>query len=315
MADELGYDDGQLRKLLGREIVSKRLGKEEKNELAATVALLVDRTVPEVYQPIRLHELIDVNNTVYAWRTIDPEDPMESLADLTLPDDELDLLAKAKPGSNWNLSTEGFTDIRSIAQPLREASPDARRSALMQGYRELLAERVKAYAVEGLGGVSPYARGKKKTGYPSKDLVYANPGPESLVADLAPAFHSALVKFPTAPSPTVESTLVWVLHEIDGRPAVVLGHRLVGLHHGDAFVAQRNFYVGHTFDALLIMAGCFPVGDESVVFYTNRTYTDLVAGFASGAAHSIGRKMLISVVGEYLVASRAVVESQPRPRE
>jgi hypothetical protein len=314
VAEELGYDDAQLRKILKYEIVSRRLGKEEKKELAVTVAILVDQPVQAVYQKIRMHELLDVDRTVYAWGVIDADAPLDALAALTLPDDQLDELAKASPGSEWNLSGPGFATIRSIAERLREAPLAERRAGLMQGYRELLAERVREYAAKGIDGIAPYSRGKGSA-EPAKDLAHANPGKDSLIAEVAPTFHAALTNYPASPAASVESTLVWLLHDLNGRPVVVLGHRLVGLEHGDAFVAQRDFFVGHNFDALLVLAGCFPLGEQTIVFYGNRTYTEQVAGFASGAAHSIGRKMLIAEVVAFLESAREAVEKQPQAME
>jgi hypothetical protein len=179
----------------------------------------------------------------------------------------------------------------------------------MQGYRDLLAERVKAYAAQGIDGIARYSRGKKSA-EPAKDLAHANPAKDSLIAEVAPAFRAALTRYPASPAASVESTLVWLLQDINGRPAVVLGHRLVGLEHADAFVAQRDFYVGHSFDALLVLAGCLPLGGQTIVFYGNRTYTEQVAGFASGAAHAIGRKIMIAEVVASLEAARAEVEKK-----
>ena len=62
-------------------------------------------------------------------------------------------------------------------------------------------------------------------------------------------------------------------------------------------MAQRDFYVSHTFDALQIIIGALPKGpDRSVIIYANRTYTEQVASFGSGAAHSIGRKIMVKEV-------------------
>ena len=88
---------------------------------------------------------------------------------------------------------------------------------------------------------------------------------------------------------------------------MVLAHRLVGRDPGDAFVAQRDFYVGHSFDALLVLAGCLPLGEKTIVFYGNHTYTEQVAGFGSGAKHSIGRKMLIAEVVTFFESVRTAV--------
>jgi hypothetical protein len=45
------------------------------------------------------------------------------------------------------------------------------------------------------------------------------------------------------------------------------------------------------------VAVVFPVESGTVVFYANRTATDLVTGFASGIAKKIGRTLMRSEIG------------------
>ena len=123
-----------------------------------------------------------------------------------------------------------------------------------------------------------------------------------MLAREAPSFYRVLaggLKGPggagVGPS-EVESRLLWLLQEINGRPAVVLAHRMLGKDSGNAFLAQRDFYVAHTFDALQVIVGCYGMTEGSILFYTNRTYTEQVAGFGSSAAHAIGRKMMTAEV-------------------
>ena len=105
-----------------------------------------------------------------------------------------------------------------------------------------------------------------------------------------------LVGYPQAPLDDVRSEQLWLLQEINGRAAVI--------------TAQRDFHVMHDFDALQIVVGALPFGDGSLILYGNRTYTEQVAGFASGAAHKIGRGMLISEVEKLATAVVAKMAAQ-----
>ena len=69
-----------------------------------------------------------------------------------------------------------------------------------------------------------------------------------------------------------------------------------------ALGSQRQFFVGQSYDALQIVVGLFAVEQGTLLIYSNRTYTEQVAGFGSGARHRIGRGMLIDTVTTMLDA-------------
>ena len=96
------------------------------------------------------------------------------------------------------------------------------------------------------------------------------------------------------------------MQELVGRPAVVLAHRAQNEGTQVQFLLQRDFFVGHTFDALQILMGVVPAGeDQCVLFYTNLTFTEQVTGFASSAAHGIGRKIMTGEILELFEAVKA----------
>jgi hypothetical protein len=52
-----------------------------------------------------------------------------------------------------------------------------------------------------------------------------------------------------------------------------------------------------------------PFGEDTLIFYTNRTFTDQVAGFGSGTKHTIGRKMMLGEVVKLFESIRASFEA------
>ena len=59
-----------------------------------------------------------------------------------------------------------------------------------------------------------------------------------------------------------------------------------------AIMVERQFYVGHSYNSLQTITGCIAVPGGSLVFHSNHTSTDQVAGFGSGLRHSIGRDQM-----------------------
>lgn len=302
VAKTLRYSHADVRKVLAGELVIHQMNDEAKKELAITAAVEAPRSPPVIFADMQSRAFFEVDRTIHAWGSIE-EFPVTaaSLAKLVIPDAELDELLGVRPGSDFNLSEAEIVSLQATAKRLKGRSKLERRNGIMQTYRELLALRVEAYRNGGVDGIAPFYRGRKFS-YPAKDLADAIPSPDSPIARHAPEFYRRLREKPIdatfrSDAQGVEDRFLWVLQELNGRPAVILAHRVVGLEAGEAFMAQRDFYVSHTFDALQVLVGVLPNGpDKSIIIYSNRTYTEQVAGFASGAAHSIGRRMMAKEV-------------------
>jgi hypothetical protein len=241
----------------------------------------------------------EFDQTVMAFGLLGDAPTAASFAELTLPEDELDALLDAEPGSDFNFSTEEFAALARVSGTNEAGAVAKRRSEIMQTLRSLLAARVIAYQARGLEGLTLYDRGDGDSVDPKADLVHAMPKLDGLPDELV-GYRHALVEFPGGHSPNVEHQFLWILQEFNDRPAVVLTHRLYTKTETGMFAIQRNYYVGHTFAALQISVGAFVLGDDSLLFYTNRTYTEQVAGFGSSVAHSIGRKMMSDEVEDAL---------------
>ena len=298
IADALGYDEASIQKLMAGKIVSHQLHDEEKKELALTVAVVVPSAPKRIYADLESKTFFEVDRTIHSWGPIlDSPATAASFAELVLPDSELDALLAPRAGDKHNLSADEITSLVATAKESAGQSKGERRNATMQAYRELLAARIETYRASGIAGIAPYQR-KKKRSEPAKDLARALPPSSSLIAQEAPEFYRRLSAHPIqttsgVPVDGVEDQFLWLLQGLNDRPAVVLVHRVVGRDHANTYAAHRDFYVSHTVDALQIIVGCLPLGpDKSVFFYANRTYTEQVAGFGSGMAHGIGRKIL-----------------------
>ncbi len=298
IADSLGYDEASIRRLMAGEMVAHKLKDEEKKELALAVAVRVPRSAKEVFADLESKAFFEIDRTVHAWGVIDEEPASSaSFAELVIHDKELDGLLNASAGSDVNLSEEEIASLQAATKKLGGQSKAEGRVGIMQAYRALLAARVEAYRAAGIAGIARYHRGRKYS-TPGEDLLHALPASSSLIAREAPAFYDRLSASSVRTTSGVDSEgidvqVIWLLQELNGRQAVVLAHRVVGRDHRNTYAAQRDFYVSHTFDALQILAGVLPLEpEERVTFYTNRTYTEQVAGFASSAAHKIGRKFL-----------------------
>jgi hypothetical protein len=291
IVENLGYDEDDLRRLEAGEAVIKSLDEEGERKLAITAASQLSISPKDAIARTRSMRFLEIDPTILAFGRIEPGPAdAETFAKLELPEEELEELAGDEPAESFNLSAGEVRLLAEIAERNFEA-PDARRRAeAMYGYRSILARRVNAYRERGLAGIEPYVRDGPEDD-PAADLADATPERPLVRRDMM-MFYRALREYPRGGAPEVEHDFVWVVRDLNGRPAATLSHRLLMEGDGIVLFAQRDFYVGHTFDALQVTAGVAPSGEKSIFFYTNRTYTPQVEGFAGGAARAIGRKIM-----------------------
>ena len=98
----------------------------------------------------------------------------------------------------------------------------------------------------------------------------------------------------------IEARLYWSKEMIDGRPGIILGHRMFYRLRDGAVLAERQLYVGHSYNSLHSITGAIPLGKGSLVFCTTRMFTDEIVGFASSLRHSIAAsEMQSALAGQF----------------
>jgi hypothetical protein len=209
---------------------------------------------------------------------------------------EVERLLDFKGGSDLNLSEQEIQTFRNLTGSNLEAVNDS--------YRRILMRRFESYLEAGPAGVAPYQR-KKDQAEPGEELILAATN-SPLLQRRVPHFY-AYLNNPDAPSGHIENRYYWTKHTVQDRPAFSLVHWMIDVDpdHEYAFLAEREFFVGHTYNSMTVYFGVFPFGDDVIVFYLNRTFTDQVAGFGSSLAHKIGRGRVADAVKERFEAMRA----------
>jgi hypothetical protein len=69
--------------------------------------------------------------------------------------------------------------------------------------------------------------------------------------------------------------------------------------------AERQYYIGHSYNTVQIVTGALPVGDQIAVFYSNRTSIDQLAGLTGKVARPIAASRLIERVTQRFERIRA----------
>ena len=297
----LGFDGDDLAALRDGAILSKKFRETHDKQLSATFVMAVRWPLHQVAALIREGRTMEIDRHISMFSILGDRAPTEedfaSVGFSAAERNEIRDLYNAEAGSKFNLGFAGIARFQAVRDqfPVRHCDRDpACARAVVEAYRQVLLQRAGAYWASGLAGITPYARGGRGAS-PAEELRAAA-ADARLVSSHFPEFYRAFMRFPRAPDDEIENQLLWIKQRTQGRPTYVLAHRVFYSRPDGFLMAERQFFVGHTYNSLQIFLACVPDGDRTIVFYTNRTSTDLVAGFAAGMRHSIGRKKMMEQI-------------------
>jgi len=218
----------------------------------------------------------------------------------------------AKPGKSLNLSKREIADISELAAALKRNSPDAAYvDVANQALRNLLAARYRAYLADGLNGLEPYARSKKKVVDAGSELRSTN---EQMipVKQFFPAYYDTLVSYP-ASADCCEHSFLWMKVKIAGRPIFALVHRVTLVDEDFALSTERYFYSTHSLNSLQITVVWLPFEDGTYMGLAASASADILSGFKGKLLRAVGRDPALDMVDEALTDIRDELEDESVP--
>ena len=307
----LKLDPSVKEQALGGEIVVLDPDDSMEKELAIALVMVVKKPYAEVIEAVKRNHLFQFQKDTLDFAQIEGEPDVSqfqkigySLAEI----DEVRGLLAVKAGDKFNLSAEEIARFQALQAKAAGLDDAALLEMVNKALRAFLAERLRIYQETGLKGIATYQRGRKDTSSPAEEIAAAT----AAVADLknfAPNFYSILQNFPNAKVEGIEHRFFVFKLNIEGRPGFVLSHRIYFFGANFALSSERHIYVPHFYNSLQIVTGAIPHESNTVVFYSNRTYTDQVSGFGQSIKHAIGGKQLTKTIKSMLSDMRAGLES------
>jgi len=312
--EHMGFHPSLKDGLLNGKILSTGMPEMEKlsNELAVSaVMLVVRRPMPEVIKAymdgatFRLdpdiidHKLIadDLNSGPKA------EAAFKGIQYTSGESSEIQKLLKASAGTTFNLNLAEIKQFRVIGQGDAKA-----REKVSSVYRRALLERFRAYLGQGVDGIARYDRSGKEFSSPAKELTIASASMKHLEKHF-PDLYAVLLGFPKKSRGKIKHEFYWIKQKIGKRPAFILSHRMGEIRGEYGIVAEQQFYVGHSYNSLQALIGAVPYKGGTVVFYTNRVFTEQVTGFGSGIKRMVGRGRIEEAVAAHFKKLRMSLES------
>lgn len=293
--DLLRLSADQIAPLKRGEILSQTLDESTDKELAMEIALFLHAPLNRVVDHLRRGELEATDPDIVSRGEIPPEAGVEAFRHfaLTAEDaDEIEDLLKPEADERFNLAEGEIAGFKTLRPALAKADGQNKAQAVSLRYQEILSNRYQAYRRSGLAGIAHYTRGEGTTAVEvSMELRYAATNTEAL-ARYRPELYKAWLNYPQNLPGGVEQSFFWENRKVENRPTAILAHRLFQASNAGAVVLIRHYYVGHSYNALNLMIGCLPYQDGTIVFYSQRTSTDQVAGTAQDLRHIIGRERM-----------------------
>ena len=281
LIQQLGIQQQDVVKLNQGDVVFFNVTENNEKELAAGAAMYFPAAPSKMIGLIKNKGLASIDTEVIAEGAIPSQATLDAFKGFSFKagSDEAASFLAAKPGSQFNLSTEEFQALQATSS----AQPDA----ASQAYRKILLQRWQAYRKNGLKGVATYDRGNGTEANPGGELRTATQN-SKILARYFPELYKAWLNYPSALPAGAEETFFWRNRNVESRPTAILVHRVMLSNDAGELILSRQFYAGHSYNSNQLTIACLPYLDGSLVTYTNRTFTDQVAGFGSSVKHSVG---------------------------
>jgi hypothetical protein len=306
----------QRRRLLAGDTIAYQVAETSETELGAGVAMYVAVPLSRAAEVLTSGDVVLKDPSITASGPIPAGATVAALHGFKLSSGEFgeaqDAL-DAAAGSRFNMTLPEINLFRAAKGTVRPNDRTAVLDAATGQWRTLLLERAQAFQTRGLDGVAPYAR-RSGTSDPAA-LLRAAAGDARIVSSLAPRLGEALLRYPADQSPTAVSHVYWVKRQVQGRPTPLLLHHLVDVTPALALYVERQFYVGHTYNASQILCAAVPYEDGVLILSSNRVSTDQVAGLGGELKRTIGRRQLRGEIVKRFDRIRAALVQPTGPPE
>ncbi len=294
--NQLGINQEDINRLNQEDVVLFNVESSGETELTAGIIIYVLASPAQISALIKQDGLTSLDTQAISGELIPLKANLEIFENFSLRSagiDEADFLT-AIPSDQYNFSTEEFKLIKSQSSKQSVKAVDI--------YKQILWQRLQSYRKYGLKGIALYDRGLNTLVSPSVDLQTAAQE-HDLVTDYFPELFNAWYYYPNTVLPAgVEESYTWSNRLVQNRPTAILTHRFIVSDAQGELILARQFYAGHSFNTNQLTMICLPYKKGTVIFYTNRNFTDQVSGFGSTLKHFIGDNFARNQVVELLKA-------------
>jgi len=270
-------------------VIARKDQEKTDSAIALSMVLFVKAPFTEVLKTIKKEEnrlssyknakkifIKDINNSAQYFKNISFK--IDEIKDV-------EELFDYDGGNNFNLSTEEIKQL----QKFKKSSNNKILSA-SEFYQYILQKRFEKYLKKGIEGIVAYEHcdkdatveeGFKKSSFGMK--VFRKNFPD---------LYRYYMKYPKNYAKNVKEKFYIIKDKIDNRVVFILKHQISRVKDNLVLIAERQFYISNSLDAIQTQILCTPYKKGTLVVLSSQSYTDKVAGFGRSVAVKIGRHMM-----------------------
>ena len=309
--DLLGFTAAERAVVMSGEIVARDQETLRADHISAAVAVRLPVPVEALHvDALTGRNLVRDPNIMAAGRLVAGPAAWQGQAFAEAEGTEARLLRDYRGGDDFNLSAAEAKRVESGLGGQRDAAAGLEGTASVF-YRDLLLARHAAYRAKGLEAIAPYRRNGTVLS-PETGLAAVSTPANLPLLRFFPDFAAALADYPRSRHPGIVHDHYWTKREIGGRPNYILAHQVVAGGEGYTIFAMREYYVGHTYEALQFVWLALPVEGGSLAVLVASTFAKRATGFFGGLARWIGQKRMRDDLRRHFEALKAEpLESWP----
>jgi hypothetical protein len=122
-----------------------------------------------------------------------------------------------------------------------------------------------------------------------------------------PDFYEDLRQYPKVTDRAQQYLLV--RENWENRPLYSLVHRMADISEQYAFIMHREYFVGHSYDAMQVTFLFVPYKGGTLIGLATDVITDKAAGFGISYRHKVGRKKIHSAAERRLIDVKQLIKA------
>ncbi len=204
--------------------------------------------------------------------------------------DEVKKLFNYENDDTFNLSKKEIQKLHHLVKKTKYNDIEAASSF----FQELLTQRLQAYLDNGVNGISAYEHSDRDSTV-VKGIKKSSLG-LSVFKKWFGKMYKDYLNYPKTSSHNYKQSFYLIKDKMDGRVVFILKHQMVEEKKDIILIAERQFYISNSLDAIQTQILCTPYKDGAFVALSSQSFTNKVSGFARGMAVKVGRRMMANQI-------------------
>jgi len=204
--------------------------------------------------------------------------------------DEVEKLFNYEDDDTFNLSEKEIQKLHFLTKNAKHNDIKVASSF----FRELLTQRFQAYLDNGIDGIFAYEHSDRDSTV-TKGMKKSSLGLSVLKKWFATMYKDYL-NYPKILSHNYKQSFYFIKDKMDDRVVFILKHQMVQEKKNIILIAERQFYISNSLDAIQTQILCIPYKDGTFVALSSQSFTNKVSGFARGMAVKVGRHMMANQI-------------------